>query len=240
MASKKFYAVRRGKKPGIYTSWPECQKQVAGFANARFKGFMTEAEAKAWLDEPEKKASPSGHATQTVLDLFGEESGPKFVPTIIFYTDGGSRNHGNKRGDHVHDDDLSAWAFLIRLEDGFKITDTDGEFGATNNRMEVMALFKCLQRLYELNFHNEPIEGILDSQYVLNAVTKGWLYRWRRNGWSTSTGKPVANQELWAEIANLLPKFKNLRFKWTKGHAENHGNITVDELLNQTMDRMKK
>ncbi|MDD6893533.1 MAG: RNase H1/viroplasmin domain-containing protein, partial [Lactobacillus sp.] len=46
--------MRRGKKPGIYTSWPECQKQVAGFANARFKGFMTREEALAWLQQPEK------------------------------------------------------------------------------------------------------------------------------------------------------------------------------------------
>lgn len=240
MASKKFYAVRRGKKPGIYTSWPECQKQVAGFANARFKGFMTREEALAWLQQPEKsKPRAVKHATQTSLDLFGEEQGPRFIPTIVFYTDGGSRNRGNRRGDHVHQDDLAAWAYLIRFEDGLKITDTAGEFGATNNRMEVMGLLKCLQRLLELNLQNEPIEGILDSQYVLNAINKGWLYSWVRRGWKTSGGKPVANQELWAEVSVLLPKFKQLRFKWTKGHANSHGNVTVDQLLNSTMDNLK-
>ena len=105
--------------------------------------------------------------------------------------------------------------------------------------MEVMGLLKCLQRLLELNLQNEPIEGILDSQYVLNAINKGWLYGWIRRGWKTSGGKPVANQELWAEVSVLLPKFKQLRFKWTKGHANSHGNVTVDQLLNSTMDNLK-
>ena len=41
------------------------------------------------------------------------------------------------------------------------------------------------------------------------------------------------------EVSVLLPKFKQLRFKWTKGHANSHGNVTVDQLLNSTMDNLK-
>jgi len=42
MAKKKnFYVVWEGKKPGIYTNWYECQKQIKGFPNAKFKGFLT-------------------------------------------------------------------------------------------------------------------------------------------------------------------------------------------------------
>lgn len=44
--AKKYYAVRAGRTPGVYTSWPECQKNVIGFAGAIFKGFETEEEAK--------------------------------------------------------------------------------------------------------------------------------------------------------------------------------------------------
>lgn len=47
MAASKFYVVWAGKTPGIYTSWPECQKQVNGFKGARFKSFATMAEAKS-------------------------------------------------------------------------------------------------------------------------------------------------------------------------------------------------
>lgn len=46
MAKKqKFYVVWRGKKPGIYTSWPDCQKQTVGFDRAQFKSFTTKDEA---------------------------------------------------------------------------------------------------------------------------------------------------------------------------------------------------
>ena len=42
---KKFYAVAKGLGgPAIYLSWPECEKMVKGFPNAKFKGFATRAE----------------------------------------------------------------------------------------------------------------------------------------------------------------------------------------------------
>ncbi len=55
MAQKKFYVVWQGVKPGIYTSWEECKKQVSGFENARYKSFPTREEAeRAFLDNPWK------------------------------------------------------------------------------------------------------------------------------------------------------------------------------------------
>lgn len=45
MAKSKFYVVWEGKKPGIYTSWDECRKQVDGVAQARYKSFESAEEA---------------------------------------------------------------------------------------------------------------------------------------------------------------------------------------------------
>ena len=66
MASKKFYAVRNGREPGIYTTWEDCKKQVEGFSGAEYKSFQAESAAKAYLgiqeeedltlDAPENKA----------------------------------------------------------------------------------------------------------------------------------------------------------------------------------------
>jgi ribonuclease HI len=51
MSSKqqKYYAVARGRIPGIYTEWDSCQIQVDGFTGARCKKFATEAEAKEFV-----------------------------------------------------------------------------------------------------------------------------------------------------------------------------------------------
>ena len=55
MASK-FYAVKKGHKPGIYQTWPDAQKQVAGFSGAQFKSFPTEKEARDFINPPAKPA----------------------------------------------------------------------------------------------------------------------------------------------------------------------------------------
>ncbi len=49
MAVKKWYAVRKGKVPGIYTSWDECKAQVNGFSGAEFKGYSTKSDAEAFM-----------------------------------------------------------------------------------------------------------------------------------------------------------------------------------------------
>lgn len=48
--SKKYYAVKQGRKPGIYQSWAECQEQVNGYPNAIFKGFSTLEEAEVFVN----------------------------------------------------------------------------------------------------------------------------------------------------------------------------------------------
>jgi ribonuclease HI len=55
----KYYAVKIGRVPGIYRTWPECQKQTHGFSGAAFKSFECEQEARNFLllDSSEEKES---------------------------------------------------------------------------------------------------------------------------------------------------------------------------------------
>ena len=53
----KFYAVKEGKKPGIYMSWDECKEQVNGYSGAVYKSFTSEDEAKAFIGKEVKKVS---------------------------------------------------------------------------------------------------------------------------------------------------------------------------------------
>lgn len=53
-AKSKFYVVWTGHKPGIYDSWAACEKMVAGYPGARFKGFKSMDEARlAWDKGPD-------------------------------------------------------------------------------------------------------------------------------------------------------------------------------------------
>ncbi|WP_372791508.1 ribonuclease H family protein [Lentilactobacillus sp. SPB1-3] len=218
----KFYAVKKGRKPGIYSTWPDAQKQISKFPGAVFKSFPTRKAAEDFLNGQ----GDYGNLT---------ESAPK-TDEIIVYTDGGSRNHGNVAGGHVKQSDPAAWAYLI-INHGKKTSDTGGEFGATNNRMEIMGLRNALQYLLDNGLNQEHVHIIADSKYVLDAITKGWLAGWKARGFQRSQGE-LKNRELWQDIDRLLPKFTNIVYSWTKGHADNSGNVFVDELLNQTMDEM--
>ncbi|MCY7327983.1 MAG: RNase H1/viroplasmin domain-containing protein, partial [Saprospiraceae bacterium] len=45
MAKQKFYVVWEGHKPGVYTNWDECKRQVDGFEKAKYKSFEDRAQA---------------------------------------------------------------------------------------------------------------------------------------------------------------------------------------------------
>ena len=47
----KFYAVKNGRKTGVFLTWDECKDQVAGFKGAVFKSFKTLSEAEVFLGE---------------------------------------------------------------------------------------------------------------------------------------------------------------------------------------------
>lgn len=236
----KYYAVKKGRETGIFTSWDEAEKKVKGFSGAQYKSFKTEAEANAYLRGTAPKASTvkvhrkshskKGSTGRRSVRPDGE---------IIVYTDGGSRNHGNFRGGHVKAGDKAAWAFLVQTS-GQKYSQSGGEFGATNNRMEIMAFLEALKYLKRQGLQNDRIDFVMDSKYVLDAIQKGWLAGWRRRGWNKSDGSKLQNKQLWQLVDANLRDFPIVRYYWTKGHADDEGNVFVDHLLNQTMDQMGK
>lgn len=71
MAERKFYAVRSGRVPGIYTTWEDCKAQVDGFSAAAYKSFANEADAKAYIagedgsDDTDGKNTAQGNTPQT-------------------------------------------------------------------------------------------------------------------------------------------------------------------------------
>ncbi len=132
--------------------------------------------------------------------------------------------------------DKAAWAFLIQTpQQNYK--GTGFEAGATNNRMEIMALLKAMSSITSLKLNPDEVEFVLDSKYVLDAIRLGWLKGWAKKMDSSEKNGELKNKELWQKMYELLPKFEKSIFSWTKGHAVSQGNIFVDELLNQTMDQ---
>ena len=254
----KIYAVKKGRKPGIYRTWDEAKTQVDGFSGAEYKAFSQITDATDYLnwnketqgeeickdedtlqnairkivDTSQKVSKQTNLPVQTQTSKIKNSNPSDYFATI--YTDGGTRNTGVYKGGHVKKTDKAAWAYRIEWDD-HEVHGAGGEYGATNNKMEQTGFINALKKLIELGFNDKKLLFMLDSQYVLNAINKGWLKSWQKRGWKKARG-PLANKEEWQEIARLLTKFPNARFEWTKGHANNAGNEFVDHFLNKYMD----
>ena len=100
-----------------------------------------------------------------------------------------------------------------------------GEANTTNNRMELLAAITALAAL------KEPCEVTLtsDSKYLVDAVTKGWVYSWKKKGWKKSDGKTALNIDLWERLLVLLDTHK-VEFVWIKGHDGHEYNERCDRL----------
>ena len=100
-----------------------------------------------------------------------------------------------------------------------------GEAMTTNNRMELLGVIEGLSAL------KEPCRVVLttDSRYVVDSVTKGWVYGWKKKGWIKSDKKPALNVDLWERLLPLLKKHQ-VTFVWVKGHAGHPENERCDAL----------
>ncbi len=105
------------------------------------------------------------------------------------------------------------WACILRCG-GSERELSGGAPRATNNRMELTAAINGLRALRE----QCEVELITDSQYVKQGITE-YLPRWKVNGWRTSGGKPVQNQDLWQELDELVQRHV-IHWVWVAGHAD--------------------
>jgi ribonuclease HI len=121
----------------------------------------------------------------------------------------------------------AAWAWAIAREpDGSPGRWEAGELGiATNNIAELTALEQLLSAVDP----KAPLEVRMDSQYAMNAVTT-WLPGWRKRGWKTAGGSPVANRDLVVRIDALLTG-RDVKFVYVPAHQSGGDplNALVDE-----------
>ena len=205
MAKKKFYAVATGRQCGIFTDWSITEKQVKGFAGARYKSFSSRADAEKWLDDPvySKKHSSTNKKTQS--NVYPEDESTD----IVIYSDGSSINNPGPGGYGV-----------VIMEAGREKELSGGYRLTTNNRMEMMAAIVSL-RQFEPG--TKSIKLYSDSSYLVNGINKGWVKKWQSNGWKKSDGQDVLNIDLWQELVELTENSNvQLRYRGDlPGHSPN-------------------
>lgn len=139
---------------------------------------------------------------------------------VELFTDGACKGNPGPGG----------WGALLRMGEAEKEL-FGGEAETTNNRMELQAVIEGLSAL------KRPchVRIITDSQYVKNGVER-WMANWKRRGWRTAAGKPVANQDLWLALEAALAPHQ-IEWEWVRGHNGHVENERADQLANRGVPR---
>ncbi|NMA83341.1 MAG: ribonuclease HI [Epulopiscium sp.] len=136
---------------------------------------------------------------------------------VIIYTDGACSGNPGPGGYGI-----------VLLYNDYRREMAGGEENTTNNRMELLGVIKGLEAL------REPCQVTLysDSKYVVDAIEKGWVFKWKKNNWMRNKKDKALNVDLWEQLLILLNKHK-VRFIWVKGHSDNVENERCDFLARQ-------
>ena len=125
---------------------------------------------------------------------------------------------------------IGGWGVVILINDSDPIFLKGGEIQTTNNQMELTATIKALKYFKE----HQLITLITDSKYVKDGI-ESWIANWKKNGWRTTSKKPVKNKELWVELDSQIAKH-NITWKWVKGHAGDRYNEKADFLARRFIE----
>jgi ribonuclease HI len=129
---------------------------------------------------------------------------------IRIYTDGAAQGNPGPGGYGVI---LKYKEHVKELSQGFRLT--------TNNRMELLAVIKGLEAIKKGGI---PVTIYSDSEYVVNAVEKGWIWVWEKKDFAKRK-----NPDLWQRYIALHNIYKP-KFQWVRGHAGHPENERCDYL----------
>jgi len=234
---KLYYVVHKGHHPGIYSSWPDCKKQIDGFDGAIFKKFVNQEEAQEFLkvgfgknkvpkivtrrkNDDEKNSAIIEKETQNIND--GEDTGSN---CLFIYTDGSFIKSANK---------LSKAGYGIYIPSkNIRISKPLINQKITNNRAELTAIIESISHLNEQELKMK-ICIFTDSQYSMY-IFNGTGERYEKNGYKNE-GKDVPNIDLIKKILEIK-RIYNIVLLKVRAHTDKKdkhslGNEIADKLAN--------
>lgn len=140
---------------------------------------------------------------------------------ILIYTDGSSLGNPGPGG----------WGVVMKFRHKTKEL-SGGEKFTTNNRMELLAVIESLE---SLKVNKYPIEIYSDSKYVVDSISKGWVFNWSKK--PNFGGKK--NEDLWKRFLKIYQNF-DVTLNWIKGHNGHKENERCDKLATTESLKFKK
>lgn len=210
--SKKYYAVRVGRKPGIYTDWESTKEQVEGFSNAVYQSFKTRTDAENFLDGNNDSNKKNAARADQIKSF--SQSGPNF-DSIAAYVDG-SFDKATKR-----------YSFGVVFIQEQEVVETLSRVGNNPKYQgswqiagEVFGALHAIQWAIKNNYKNITI------YYDYMGIEKWALGEWQTN-------KPVSID--YVEAFNKLKTQINIHFEKVKAHSGEEFNELVDQVAKDAL-----
>lgn len=225
MSKQKYYAVRVGRKAGIYKTWAECQAQTSGFKGAIFKSFPILADAEAFLLSTEslQKGKSENKSVKSVAAPISDDYDQLVVTDlknsrVVAFVDGSFSDHNGVPlagfGCYIlHQDEIKP------IEIGKKMT-TNKYASSRNVAPEVFGALEALKWA---------------SSHGYKAIT---IYHDLQNTGKWARGEYRANADISKLFMAELAKYEqdlDIQFVWVKGHVGIEYNEKADQLAYNAM-----
>lgn len=219
MAKKKFYAVRQGRKTGMFLTWDECKKQVMGYPGAIYKSFGTEAEAKEYLGISNTGAADgdvSGADDSGISGTIAGNGGAKTTDSdaVEIYVDG-SYHAGTKEFSY------GMVVLIDGREEKFSKKMSDPELAQMRNVAgEIKGSEAAMQ--YAMDHKIPSIIIYHDYQGIAS---------WCNGDWKANKAGTIAYRDFYRKAKEQV----HIEFRKVKGHSNDKYNDMVDELAKEAL-----
>lgn len=205
--SKKYYAVKKGFNPGIYTKWSECQQNINGFSGAIYKGFNNKIDAENFLNDNKDEDNQTIENVNAVSRIYTNSE-------AVAYVDG---SYNPETKEYA----CGVVMFYEGGEEHLSVKFNNSELAEMRNVAgEIEGAKLAMRFCVENNIHS------LDLFYDYEGIEK-----WCTGAWKATKEGTRAYKKFYNMVKDLL----TVKFSKIKGHSGNKYNDLADSLAKSAL-----